>query len=104
MADTTRADMIRDRQRKMMEALHDDPGGLQHPIWAELGIDPIPPISAEEEWLIDEAIRTENWDLVNTKVWDRDADGNLFKLWTLGNLTEAPACIQEFIAQHPGTV
>jgi hypothetical protein len=73
-----------ERQRHLwVEAINDDPGGLTHPIWAELGIPPQPPVSAEERWLIDEAIRTGNDELASTKVWDQDTNGNWVKLWTL---------------------
>lgn len=76
------------RQRLMLDAINDDPGGLDHPIWAELGIDPIPPISAEERWLIDQASLIEDPAAADAfagiKVWDRDANGNYYKLWTLG--------------------
>lgn len=72
------------RQKRLMTAaIHDDPHGWRHPIWTELRTDPIPPISAEERWLVDEAVRTDDWALVMIKVWDRDADGNFYKLWSL---------------------
>lgn len=80
--------LMTDEQRELyreriVAAWHDDPDGWKHSIWAELGLDPQPPVSAEERWLIDEAVRIGDWDLVKTKVWDRDEAGNWFKLWTL---------------------
>lgn len=88
------ADATTERERKRWQihaALNDDPGGLTHPIWAELGKEPQAPISAEERWLIDQSVHikddAEAAAFVRTKVWDRvcDADGHRYwvKLWTL---------------------
>jgi hypothetical protein len=75
------------RQLRMLEAIRDDPGGLTHSIWAELGIDPIPPISAEELWLLDKAMATEDdveaQVIAGTKVWDRDSHGQWVKVWSI---------------------
>jgi hypothetical protein len=69
------------QQRLILDAVHDDPGGLDHPIWAELGIEPVAPISAEELELIENAKRTGDWHAVETtKIWGKNPDGKLVKL------------------------
>lgn len=76
-----------DEQReRIIAAWQDDPDGWKHPIWTELGLDPQPPVSAEERWLTDRATEMADWDgevVVGPKVWDRDSNGNWYKLWTL---------------------
>jgi hypothetical protein len=79
--------LTEDHRQRLMEALHDDPGGQDHPIWAELGVPPQPPISDEEQWLIYRSMYIENADhaaaFVMTKVWDKTLDGRYVKLWHL---------------------
>lgn len=84
-------DEQRERYRaQIVAAWGDDPHGWKHSIWAELGLDPQPPVSAEERWLIDEAVRTGDWDLVGRKVWTRETDGTWRKLWTLDDPFTGP--------------
>lgn len=94
-----------DHRHRLMEALHDDPAGQDHPIWAELGIPPQPPISDEEQWLVYKSCYIEDADeaaaLVKVKVWDKTTEGRYVKLWHLTD--EQRSQLHDWMAQqrHP---
>lgn len=83
----------RERYRaRIIAAWQDDPDGWKHSIWAELGLDPQPPVSAEERWLVDYASRLEDDEaeaVIKTKVWAREA-GNWVKCWKIGDPFTGP--------------